>query len=129
MYISVMREDKKIIAWWSAGITSAVACKFALELYDNVELYYIDTGAGHEDNKRFIKDCENWYGMKITQIQSEKYKDQFDVIEKIKYVNGVAGAPCTLHLKKNVRFDYEKTPALLLSKEPPGATATLPRNL
>ena len=31
-----------VIAWWSAGITSAVACKMALEMYENVELYYID---------------------------------------------------------------------------------------
>jgi hypothetical protein len=29
-------------------------------------------------------------------------------IKKIKYINGVNGAPCTLHLKKNVRFKIEK---------------------
>jgi hypothetical protein len=98
------------IAWFSCGVTSAVACKLALEIYgtENVELYYIVIDSAHEDNKRFIDDCEKWYGKKINKVQSEKYKDQFDVIEKIKYINGVNGAPCTLHLKKNVRYRIEK---------------------
>jgi hypothetical protein len=98
------------IAWFSCGVTSAVACKLALEIYgtENVELYYIVINSAHEDNKRFIDDCEKWYGKKINKVQSEKYKDQFDVIQKIKYINGVNGAPCTLHLKKNVRYKIEK---------------------
>lgn len=98
------------IAWFSCGITSAVACKLALEEYgkENVELVYIKIDTAHKDNDRFIKDCEDWYDKKITVIRSEKYKDQFDVIKNIKYVNGVNGAPCTLHLKKNVRFKFEK---------------------
>ena len=100
----------KIIGWFSCGITSAVACKLAIEQYgkENIELVYIKIDSAHPDNDRFIKECENWYGKKITVIRNEKYKDQFEVIKKIKYVNGVFGAPCTLHLKKNVRFKYEK---------------------
>ena len=51
-----------IIAWFSCGATSAVACKMALQMYDDVRVVYIETGSGHEDNARFIKDCEKWYG-------------------------------------------------------------------
>lgn len=51
-----------IIAWFSCGVTSAVACKIALSLYEDVQLYYIETGSGHPDNHRFIIDCEKWYG-------------------------------------------------------------------
>jgi len=100
----------KILAWFSCGITSAVACKLAIEEHgkQNVELVYIKIDSAHPDNDRFIKDCENWYGKKITIIQSDKFKDQFEVIKKQKYVNGVNGAPCTLHLKKNVRYKHEK---------------------
>lgn len=47
-----------IIAWFSCGVTSAVACKIALNLYNDVQLYYIETGSGHPDNVRFISDCE-----------------------------------------------------------------------
>lgn len=39
-----------IIAWFSCGVTSAVACKIALNLYDDVQIYYIETGSGHPDN-------------------------------------------------------------------------------
>lgn len=98
----------KVIAWWSAGITSTVACKMALELYDNVELYYIGIDTAHEDNIRFKKDCENWYGVEIKEVKSIKYNNQFDVIEKTGYVNGAGGARCTLELKKEVRYALEK---------------------
>jgi hypothetical protein len=98
------------IGWFSCGVTSAVACKLALEIYgkDEVELYYMVIDSAHKDNERFIQDCEKWYGKKINRVRSEKYTDQFDVIEKIRYINGPTGAPCTLHLKKNVRYKIEK---------------------
>ena len=67
------------IAWFSCGVTSAVACKLAVDEYgkDNVELFYIVINSAHEDNERFILDCEKWIGKKINKIQSKKFKDQF----------------------------------------------------
>lgn len=99
------------IGWFSCGVTSAVACKIALEQYgkENVELYYMEIASAHEDNKRFLAECEKWYGKKINITRSEQYSDQFDVIEKTKYINGVAGARCTLELKKKVRYKIEET--------------------
>ena len=101
----------KYIGWFSCGVTSAIACKLALDKYgkENVDLYYIKIDSAHPDNDRFIDDCEKWFDVKIKTIQSKKYSDQFDVIEQIRYVNGVNGAPCTLQLKKKVRFDLQKT--------------------
>lgn len=96
------------VAWWSAGITSAVACKIAIELYEDVEIYYIKINSAHEDNDRFMAECEEWYGQKIHTISSKHYKDQFEVIEKTGAVNTPAGAPCTGKLKKDVRFDLER---------------------
>ncbi len=100
-----------IIGWFSCGVTSAVACKLAMDLYgkENVELYYIVIDSAHWDNERFIRDCEKWYGKKINRIQSHLYTDQFDVIKRNRYINGPGGAPCTKHLKKNVRIKIEKT--------------------
>ena len=97
-----------VLAWWSAGVTSAVACKIALELYENVELYYIEIDTANHDNGRFKKDCEKWYGKKIHTLKSRFYTNQFDVIKDVRAVNTPTGAPCTLHLKKNVRFDFER---------------------
>jgi len=101
----------KIIAWWSAGVTSAVATKLAIDKFgaENVEPIYFAIDSSHEDNARFKAECEDWYGKKITTERApERYKDQFDVILKDKYVNGPAGARCTLVLKKRVRQRLER---------------------
>lgn len=100
----------KYVCWWSAGVTSAVATKYALDLYgrENVDIYYFITGAEHDDNERFISECERWYGKHIIQVQSSKFKSPWDVAYKRKYINGVAGAPCTSELKKKIRFYIEE---------------------
>lgn len=56
-----------IIAWFSCGVTSAVACKIALNLYNDVQLYYIGDGgwigyevsASNDDGIEYYEvDCE-----------------------------------------------------------------------
>lgn len=105
-----MRKEV-IIAWFSCGITSAVACKLAIDKYgaDVVEPYYIAIKTAHPDNARFISDCEKWFGRKINIVSSRKYKDQFEVIRKERYINGPDGAHCTKVLKKYVRFELEES--------------------
>ena len=76
------------IAWFSCGATSAVACKLALQMYDDVRIFYIETNSGHPDNERFIKDCERWYGQPIERRQTTKYKDVDDVLIRKTYING-----------------------------------------
>ena len=96
-----------IIAWWSGGVTSAVACRLAIELYKDVRIIYIHIDSHHPDTLRFKEDCEKWYGQKIETWQNAKYKDQFEVAKK-GYINGPTGAPCTKKLKKDVRSLIEK---------------------
>lgn len=91
------------IAWFSCGITSAVACRLAVEKYQDVQIYYIEIGTAHPDNERFISECEQWFGMQINIVSSDKYKDQFEVIKDKGFVNSPFGAPCTNELKKKVR--------------------------
>ena len=101
----------KIISWWSAGVTSAVATKLAMDEFgkENVEPIYFAIDSAHPDNDRFKEECEEWYGKEITVDRApEKYKDQCDVILKDKYVNGPGGARCTLVLKKKVRQKIER---------------------
>lgn len=101
---------KDILCWWSAGATSAVAIKMALEKYgkDRCKIIYFKINSAHPDNTRFIEECENWYGVEIEECQSVKYTDQFDVIENTKYVNGAKGARCTMELKRVVRKRLQK---------------------
>lgn len=101
-------KNKLIVCWWSGGITSAVACKKAIEKWDALPVY-IETGSHHPDTLRFKADCEKWYGKEILTIQSEKYNSHFDVIEKDKFINGPTGARCTLVLKRRIREKWEKT--------------------
>ena len=96
-----------VISWFSCGVTSAVATKIILSKYDDVRIMYIETGQEHPDNKRFIQDCETWFSHNIEVFRNQKYSSVFDVIGKTHYINGVAGARCTLELKKKVRWGIE----------------------
>lgn len=96
-----------IIAWFSCGATSAVACKIALSIYEDVHLYYIETGSAHSDNARFLSDCEHWYGQKIHVLKSDKFDNVSDVLTKKRFINSPHGAACTLELKKKVRYALE----------------------
>lgn len=64
-----MNNEKKV-AWFSCRATSAIACKLALKEDKDVEVYYIETGSHHPDNQRFLKQCEEMYGKKITILRS-----------------------------------------------------------
>jgi hypothetical protein len=99
-----------IISWFSCGVTLAVATKLALEMYEDVEIYYIGITSSHDDNARFINDCEKWFGQKVKKAINKKFPscDIIDVFEKRKYISGVYGAPCTKELKKEARYQFEK---------------------
>lgn len=94
----------KYLGWFSCGSTSAVACKLALDKYgkENVDLWYIETGASHPDNLRFIESCQNWYGKPIRIARSDKFKCPLYIAKK-ELFNTPYGAPCTKYLKKDVR--------------------------
>lgn len=108
-------KKSKIICWWSGGVTSAVACKIASELYglENCEFIMIDTGNEDEDTYRFKKECEEWYGANIISItgvgHGSKYGKIQDVWYKHKSLNVATGAICSSELKRKVREDWEKT--------------------
>lgn len=103
---------KDIIAWWSGGVTSAVACKKAIEIYgkDRVKVIMIDTQNEHPDTYRFKENCEFWYGLPIEIITGigEKYGNIFDVWRKHKSLNTATGAICSTNLKRLVREKWEK---------------------
>jgi len=104
--------NKDIIAWWSGGVTSAVACKKAIEIFgiERVRVIMIDTKNEHPDTYRFKHDCERWYGLPIEIITGigEKYGNIFDVWRKHKSLNTATGAICSTQLKRMVREKWEK---------------------
>lgn len=82
-----------------------MACKIAVNEYDDVKLYYFDTGGEHKDSSRFLNECQEWFGQEIITIKNEKYSDHFDCLKKNGW--GAMGASCTLELKKKMRWRVE----------------------
>lgn len=103
-------KANRIVCWFSCGAASAVATKLAITQYgkDNIVIARCIVREEHPDNDRFASDCESWFGMPITNLINEKYDGSiYEVFRKKSYISGVAGAPCTLHLKKDVRIAFQ----------------------
>ena len=100
----------RVVSWFSCGAASAVATKLAIESSQMpVEVVRIWLAEEHEDNDRFAYDCAKWFGQTITVLKSVKYDGSvLEVIRKRRYINGPSGAPCTVHLKKDVRRGYQR---------------------
>lgn len=101
--------NMRAISWFSCGAASAVASKLAQAKYGtDLEIIYCDTSdTEHPDNARFMADCERWFGQPIKILKSDRYSSVDDVIEKTRYMSGVAGARCTIEMKKMPRFAYQ----------------------
>lgn len=102
----------KVICWWSGGITSAVACKLAIDLYgkENCLVIFIDTFNEDDDTYRFLNDCEKWYGIKIDSITAigVKYQSIQDVWIMNLSLNVASGAICSSELKRAVREKWQR---------------------
>ena len=99
----------KAVSWFSAGVSSAIATKLAIDEID--QIIYIDIEDHHPDSLRFVKDCEKWFNKPIQIVQSP-----YRCVENALlgaggrgYVNGPGGAPCTRFLKRRVRKEWELT--------------------
>ena len=99
----------RIVCWFSCGAASAVATKIALkEATGKVVIAYTEVKEEHPDNKRFLAECEEWFGQKIEILGNDFYdRSIYRVFEK-NYIRTPKGAPCTRALKKQIRERFEK---------------------
>lgn len=107
-----MTDPKRIVCWFSCGAASAVATKLAIHRNaGQVPLVVARciVREEHEDNDRFAADCERWFGVPIINLMNEKYNGSIEeVFRRESYMSGIAGARCTLDLKKRVREKFER---------------------
>ncbi len=96
----------KLISWFSAGVSSAVATKIAINDLGCEEIIYIKIEDEHPDNDRFVRECQSWFGGDIMVLQSP-YKSVDQVNRSQRYINSINGAPCTKLLKIRVREHWE----------------------
>jgi hypothetical protein len=100
----------RIVCWFSCGAASAVATKLAIaENAGKLPLViaYTEVIEEHPDNKRFLKECELWFGQEILILGNDKYnRSIYKVFEK-QFIKTPKGSPCTRTLKKSVRQKFE----------------------
>ena len=98
------------IAWFSAGVSSAVATKLMVDEIDRIIYTHIDDQ--HSDTFRFVRDCEKWFGRKIEILQSGHKNVETACLASGGFVNSPHGAACSRILKRRVRQDVESLQSL-----------------
>lgn len=100
-------NSNRTVVWFSAGAASAIAAKLTIaQNPSNLVIAYTDPGSEHPDNKRFLDDCEQWFGHPIVRLKSKKYADTWAVFD-YGYLVSPYGAMCTTELKKKVRRQFQ----------------------
>ena len=102
---------KRIVCWFSCGAASAVATKLAIaENAGKLPLViaYTEVMEEHPDNKRFLAECEKWFGQEIVILGNDYYKRSIYETFKTSAMNIRGAAPCTRVLKKQVRERFEQ---------------------
>ena len=97
----------KTIAWFSAGVSSAVATKLMIDQID--QIIYTHIADQHPDTLRFVRDCESWFGKPVEVLQSPymSVENACRMSGGRGYINGPGGAACTKFLKRRVRKEWE----------------------
>lgn len=101
---------ERVVIWFSAGVTSAVAAKLTLDKCKDiypVHLVNCDTGSEDHDNYRFMRDVSEWLQLPLETIKSEKYANTFEVYDSSGFFKNQYGAKCTTELKKKPRLAYQ----------------------
>ena len=102
-------DASRVVSWFSCGAASAAATKLAINKYgDRVVVVYTDPKGEHPDNKRFLKECERWFGREIVVLSSRFYRDPWDVMLRERYIVGPDGAKCTGEMKRVLRFTFQR---------------------
>lgn len=106
----------RIVCRFSCGAASAVATKLALSKFgkDRCVITYSDPGSEHPDNKRFLADCERWFGHPVRVLRSAFYQDTWAVWEGERFIAGARGAPCTGLLKRAPTYEFQEPGDILV---------------
>ncbi len=94
----------RIVCQFSCGAASAVATKLALAQHgDRCVIVNAYVKQEHEDNRRFLADCERWFGQPITVLRNEKYNSStVEVFKRHRFMKSQFGAKCSMVLKREL---------------------------
>lgn len=102
-----------IAVWFSCGAASAAALKLTVEKYgvENVRAVNNPVREEHHDNRRFLRDVADWVGIEVGDVRHSLYPNAsaVEVWDRRGAMSFPMGAPCTVHLKKQARQQWEAT--------------------
>ena len=96
----------KHVVMYSGGAGSAWVGKYVVEKYgaENTIMLHTDTRWEDEDNYRFMKECAEYIGVKITNISDGRTPE--DIFREDLYFGNFGTAPCSKQLKMNQTFEF-----------------------
>ncbi len=105
-------DKQTIVVWFSCGAASAIAARKIIEMYaktHNILVVNNPIKEEHEDNTRFLIDIQEYIQHEIIFSTNQKFPNAsiVEVFDSRKYMSGIFGAPCTLELKKEARYQFE----------------------
>lgn len=103
-------SEPRIVCQFSCGAASAVATKLTLAQFGatrDVQIINAFVKEEHQDNRRFLADCEKWFEHPVTILRDEKFNASIiEVFMRERYMGGHKGAPCSRALKRRVMDDW-----------------------
>ena len=100
----------RYLCQFSCGAASAIATKLAIAEYGNrCQIVNAFIKNEHPDNRRFLADCERWFGQAVTVLRDERFgADIVRVFRHKQFIKGPRGATCTLTLKRELLQAVER---------------------
>lgn len=108
--MTIPSTAERIVSQFSCGAASAIATKLALAQYgDRCTIVNAYVANECSDNRRFLADCEQWFGKSITVLRDQKYgADINQVFRTVGYIKGKSGAACTKRIKRDLLRTFER---------------------
>lgn len=107
----IPRAKPRVVCQFSCGAASAVATKLILAEYPayRVEIINAFIVEEHPDNRRFLADCETWFGRKVTVLRNDKFNASTDEVwRRERFMVSRFGAPCSRALKRHVMDEWKR---------------------
>lgn len=103
-------KNRRRVCHFSCGAASAVAAKLTLANYPRVAVVNAFVAEEHDDNRRFLRDVEQWLGVEIVQLRDTTHNaSAYEVFRRSRFIKSRNGAKCTSVVKRRV-LDAWKSP-------------------
>lgn len=105
----------RILCQFSCGAPSAVAAKMTLAQHPDAIIINAFLAKEHPDNRRFLADCERWFGRSAIVLRDTKYNaDPVVVFHRRGWIKSHRGASCSSTLKRGLLRTFEEPGDILV---------------